>query len=101
VQGNLRARDWNILKLQGGTALQQGGEFCIPNPCLRKGIGGDRRADCLNARKGVGDHVVLAGDVADVSSELGNEVQVIELPRAAFVAILGEGVGQRLVVCEN
>jgi hypothetical protein len=34
-------------------------------------------------------------------SVVGNDVQVIKLPRAALVAILGEGVGQRLVVCED
>jgi hypothetical protein len=40
----------------------------------------DWRIDYLDPGKRVGDDVVLAGYVAKVCRELGNEVKVVELP---------------------
>jgi hypothetical protein len=49
------------------------------------------RSDCFDAGKRVGDDVVLAGYVTNVRRELGDEVQLVELPWRTFVPPLLEG----------
>ena len=50
-------------------------------------------SDCLDSGKGVSDYVVLAGYVANVHRELGNEVQVVKLPWRTLFPLLLEGEG--------
>jgi hypothetical protein len=41
---------------------------------------GNRRGECLDAEKRVGDDIVLAGYVMTVRRELGDVVQMFEMP---------------------
>jgi hypothetical protein len=43
-------------------------------------VDGDGDDDGFYAGEGVGDHVVLSGNVSHVCGELRNEVQVVKLP---------------------
>ena len=54
---------------------------------------GYERRDCFDAGKRVGDDVVLAGYVTNVRRELGDEVQLVELPWRTLVPPLLEGEG--------
>ena len=54
----------------------------------------------LDSGESVCDDVVLSRDVLNVSSELGNEIQVIELQGRTLLSFLIKDVDQRLVVCE-
>jgi hypothetical protein len=53
-----------------------------------------------STRECVGDHVVLSRDVSHVGGELGDDVQVVELPRGAVIPFLLEGIGERFMVRE-
>jgi hypothetical protein len=55
--------------------------------------------DSTRGREGVGDNVVLSRFVSYVGSELGYEIEVVELPLCEFVPHLLEGVGDGLMVC--
>jgi hypothetical protein len=50
--------------------------------------------DSTRERESVGDNVVLSRGVPYVSRKLGYKVQMIKLPRWAFVPLLLEGVGE-------
>jgi hypothetical protein len=55
------------------------------------------RGDCLDAGKRTGDDLFLAGYVTDVCLELGDEVQMVELPwRTPFPLV----VRRSLMACD-
>jgi len=51
------------------------------------------RGDCFDVEKRVGDDVVLAGYMTNIRRELGDEVQLVELPWRTLVPPLLEGEG--------
>ena len=66
---------------------------------LPGGRHGSNRCFCLlRARQGVCHHVVLTGNVPDVTCEFGHLAEVAALARRPRLRHLGEGVGEWLVV---
>jgi hypothetical protein len=55
----------------------------------------------LDVREGVSDDVVLSNDVSYVCRELGHKIEVVALPRRAFVPFLVNGVCDGLVDSES
>jgi len=53
----------------------------------------------LSAVQGVCYHIVLPGDVTDITCEFGHVTEVATLAGLPRLCRLGEGEGERLVVC--
>lgn len=82
----------------GVGALEWNLEFLI---CLLGGCQGlvvESCVDGINSGECVSDDILAAWDVLNVSGELGDEVQMPELPWGTFLGLLEEGEGERLVI---